>query len=120
MKRCTCGAYGPSYLHAHSCELYAPATGTLEPKRELPWEEGGPLSTIYDVLRKLIDDSPWTADDRRRASMDACPECATVPVTRKRSETERRIEQLERENARLDRLIAPAIEEEKKKETVET
>jgi len=40
----------------------------LEPKRDdIPWDEGGPLSTFYDVLRKLIDDSPWTEDDRRRA-----------------------------------------------------
>ena len=33
----------------------------------LSWEEGGPLRTIYDVLKKLVDDSPWSEDDRRRA-----------------------------------------------------
>lgn len=35
---------------------------------EVPWDQGGPLRTIYDVLRKLIDDSPWSEDDRRRAN----------------------------------------------------
>ena len=40
----------------------------LEPRREVPWEEGGPLGTIYDVLRKLIDDSPWSEAERRRAA----------------------------------------------------
>jgi hypothetical protein len=39
----------------------------LEPRDAVPWDEGGPLSTIYDVLRKLIDDSPWSEEDRRRA-----------------------------------------------------
>jgi hypothetical protein len=34
---------------------------------ELPWDQGGPLHTIYDVLRKLVEDSPWSEDDRRRA-----------------------------------------------------
>lgn len=60
----------------------------------------------YQATTVVYDDDGEAKTIHQR--MDACPECASVPVRRKRSETEKRIDQLERENARLDRMITAA------------
>jgi hypothetical protein len=63
------------------------------------WQTYEATTIIYDD-----DGKPQTIHQR----MDACPDCASVPVKRKKSEIEKRIEQLERENKQLDRAIAAA------------
>lgn len=60
------------------------------------WQTYSSATVIYDE-----DGQAQTI----RQQMDACPDCAMVPVKRRKSETEKRLDALERENARLDRML---------------